>query len=101
MENTLKIDRIALEQGGVHYWGSGIVGLDAKNRPSGKLDTQTNDLDGLLRILGPHLQLTDEQKSGLRTMLGLLGSDARAPLIAQDGVFYIGPFRVADLPPLY
>ena len=34
-------------------------------------------------------------------MLGLLGNEAKAPLIAQDGVLYLGPFKVAELQPLY
>lgn len=97
----LNVERVALEEDAVRLWGSGAVALDASHRPSGKLETQTNDLDGLLNLLEPHLRLTGEQKSGLRTMLGLLGSEAKAPLIAQDGVLYLGPFKIADLPPLY
>lgn len=97
----LTVERIALEQDAVRFWGSGVVALDASRRPSGKLETQTNDLDGLLELLEPHLRLTGEQKSGLRAMLGLLGNEAKAPLIAQEGVLYLGPFKIADLPPLY
>jgi hypothetical protein len=100
-ERTLKVERITLEQDAVRYWGSGSLGLDEAHRPSGKLDTQTNDLDGLLKLLEPHLDLTEEQKSGLRAMLGLLGNEAKAPLIAQEGALYLGPFKIADLPPLY
>ena len=33
-------------------------------------------------------------------MLRLLGGEAKVPLIAKDGVLYLGPFRIADLPPL-
>lgn len=98
---SLKIDSIAFEQGKLRYWGVGTVRLDAANRPSGKIDTETNDVNGLLSLLEPHLQLTEEQTAGLRSMLGLLGSEAKAPLIAQDGVLYLGPFRIAELAPLY
>lgn len=100
-ENSLAVERLSLQQKGVRYWGSGTLGLDTANRPSGKLDTQTNDLDGLLTLLDPHLQLTEENKAGLRSMLGLLGNEAKAPLIAQDGVLYLGPFKLAELKPLY
>lgn len=100
-ENSLAVERLSLQQKGVRYWGSGTLSLDTANRPSGKLDTQTNDLDGLLSLLDPHLQLTEEKKAGLRSMLGLLGNEAKAPLIAQDGVLYLGPFRLAELKPLY
>jgi hypothetical protein len=100
-ERTLNIERIVLAQGTVRYWGSGAVSLDSAHRPSGKLDTQTNDLDGLLRILEPHLEMSDQQKAGLRAMLGLLGNEAKAPLISQDGALYLGPFKIAEVPPLY
>lgn len=100
-ERVLSVERVAMEQGTVRYWGNGTASLDVAHRPSGKLDTQTNDLNGLLELLDPHLQLSTEQKAGLRTMLGLLGNEAKAPLIAKEGVLYLGPFRIADLPPLY
>ena len=98
---SLKIERISLQQDAVRYWGSGTVELDAQNRPSGKLDTETNDLDGLLALLEPHLQITPENKAGLRTILGLLGNEAKAPLIAKDGVLYLGPFKISEIKPLY
>lgn len=98
---TANIEKIAMEQGAVRYWGSGTVSLDEAHRPSGKIVTQTNNLDGLFAILGPHLEMTGDQKAGLRAMLGLLGNDAKAPLIALDGLLYLGPFKIADLPPLY
>jgi hypothetical protein len=100
-DRSLNIERLALQQHEVRYWGTGALELDAAHRPSGRLDTQTNDLNGLLDLLDPHLQLTDEQKAGLRSMLGLLGSEAKAPLIARDGVLYLGPFKLTELEPLY
>jgi hypothetical protein len=98
---SLNIERLSLQQNEVRYWGTGTLELDTADRPAGRLDTQTNDLNALLNLLDPHLQLTDEKKAGLRSMLGLLGSEAKAPLIARDGVLYLGPFRLAELKPLY
>jgi hypothetical protein len=100
-DRSLNIERLSLQQNEVRYWGTGKLELDTAHRPSGRLDTQTNDLSGLLSLLDPHLQLTDEKKAGLRSMLGLLGSEAKAPLIARDGVLYLGPFKLAELKPLY
>ena len=100
-DRMLKVERFHLQQDRVNYSGSGSVNLDNSNRPSGKLDTQTNDLDGLLAILAPHLQLTEDKKSGLRAMLGLLGNEAKAPIIAKDGILYLGPFKLTELQPLY
>lgn len=100
-DRTLRIERVALNQDAVRYWGSGTLALDEQNRPAGKLDTETNDLNGLLALVEPHLQLTEDKKAGLRTMLGLLGNEARAPLIAKDGVLYLGPFKISEIRPLY
>jgi hypothetical protein len=99
--SALKVENVTLQTGSVRYWGSGTVGLDAAHRISGRLETETNDLDGLLKLLGPHLQMSDQQAAGLRSMLGLLGNEAKAPLIAQNGALYLGPFKIADFPPLY
>lgn len=100
-DRSLKIDSIAFEQGQLRLSGIGTLALDEAHRLSGRIDTETNDAKALMALLGPHLQLTEEQKSGLSTMLGLLGSTAKAPLIAKDGVLYLGPFAVAELKPLY
>jgi hypothetical protein len=99
--SSLTVERLSLQQNEIRYWGTGTLELDAAHRPTGRLDTQTNDLNGLLSLLDPHLQLTDEQKAALRSMLGLLGSEAKAPLIARDGILYLGPFKLAELTPLY
>jgi hypothetical protein len=98
---SVKADKIELSQKNVRYWGSGLISLDKERRVSGKLSTETNDLDGLLRILEPHVDLSDQEKAGFRTVLGLLGNEAKADIIAKDGQLFIGPFKAADLPPLY
>jgi hypothetical protein len=99
--SALRVENVTLQNGSVRYWGSGTVALDAAHRISGKLETETNDLDGLLKLLAPHLRMSDQQAAGLRSVLGLLGNEAKAPLIAQDGALYLGPFKIADLTPLY
>jgi hypothetical protein len=100
-DRILNVDRVGLEQGEVRYWGRGEVHLDSLNRLAGKLSTETNDLNGLLAILEPHLTMTPDEKTSLRTMLGLLGRATKADIIARDGQLYIGPFKVVDLIPLY
>lgn len=100
-DKTLKLDKIELQQGKLRYWGSGTLSLDAVHRVAGRIDTETNDLNALLDALNPHIPLTEQQASGLRAMLGLLGNDAKAPLIAKDGILYFGPFRITELMPLY
>lgn len=99
-QETLAVDRVELQQGAVRYWGSGEITLDAMGRPAGKLETETNDVDGLLALVATQLKMREDQVSSLRAVLKLLGSEAKLPFIAKDGVLYLGPFRVADLPPL-
>jgi len=99
-QETLTVERAELQQGALRYWGSGEIALDGLGRPAGKLDTETNDVDGLLTLAAPQLNMQEDQVAGLRTMLKLLGSEAKVPLIAKDGILYLGPFRVAELPPL-
>jgi hypothetical protein len=100
-ERTFDVESIVLTQGSVRYWGKGEVRLDAHNRIAGKLSTETNDLDGLMTVLEPHLNLTADQKTSLRAVLGLIGNESRADMTASDGQLFIGPFKIADLIPLY
>jgi len=100
-DQTFKLDRFELHQGQLAYWGSGTLALDPQHRPSGQINTETNDAKAMLSIAGPQLGLSDSKLASLRSMLGLLGSDAKAPIIAKDGVLFLGPFQIAELKPLY
>lgn len=100
-DHSLKIESFELQQGALRYWGSGTLVLDSQHRISGQLDTETNDMRALLTVVSPQLGLSNGQMANLRTMLNLLGSGAKAPIIAKDGVLYLGPFKLADLTPLY
>lgn len=98
---NLKIDKIDARQGQLRLAGSGSVALDDQHRPAGQLDAETNDIGALIALLSPQFNLTDDQAAGLRAMLGLLGSEAKVPVIAREGALYLGPFKIADLKPLY
>jgi len=98
---SLKIDKMAAQQGQLQCSGSGSAALDDQHRPAGQIITETNDIGALIALLSPQLNLTDAQASSLRAMLGLLGNEAKVPVIARDGALYLGPFKVTDLPPLY
>lgn len=100
-DGVLAVSNVELQEGPTVYKGQGEVRLDAAHRIAGQLATETNDFDGLMRILEPHLEMTPDQFAGLKTMMGLLGQNSKANLVAQDGALYIGPFKVADLLPLY
>lgn len=100
-DDSLKIDQIEVLQGQLRCSGSGSVSLDEQRRLAGKIDAETNDIDALLALLAPQLRLSETQTNNLRTMLGLLGSETKASVIAKDGALYLGPFKITDLPPVY
>lgn len=100
-DGLLKVDSIELQEGSVIYKGAGELGLDSQHRLSGLLATETNDFDGLMRILEPHLDMTPQQFAGFRTMAGLLARTSKVNITARDGLLYVGPVKVVDLVPLY
>lgn len=99
--NVLAVERFELTQGTLRFWGSGEVALDEQHRIAGQINTETNDAQALLATAGPQLGLSDSKLANLRTMLGLLGNEAKAPIIAKDGVLYLGPFQIGTLDALY
>lgn len=100
-DENFRIDSFELRQGPLRYWGSGTLALDEQHRISGQIDTETNDIKAFLAVVGPQLDLSDGSIANLRTMLGLLGNGAKVPILAKDGVLYVGPFQVAELKPIY
>ena len=97
----LNIDDLQFSQNGLKLWGKGTLNLDAQNRIEGRIAAQTNDLSRLLAVLDPHIDLADRDRATLKAVLGLLGQEANADLVARDGEFYIGPLKVGELLPLY
>lgn len=97
----LEVRDIVLKQRAVTWSGRGEITLDAEKRIAGTLHTRTNDLDGLLAIIDPHVEMNDQQRATFKTIIGLLGQQAEADIIARDGELYVGPFKIANLLPLY
>ena len=99
--HDLTIGDLQFNQNGLKLWGKGTLNLDAEKRIEGRIAAQTNDLGRLLAVLDPHIDLADRDRATLKAILGLLGKEAKADLVARDGEFYIGPLKVGELPPLY
>ncbi|MBC8037532.1 MAG: DUF2125 domain-containing protein, partial [Rhizobiales bacterium] len=97
----LTIGDLQFNRNGLKLWGKGNVELDAQHRLEGQIDAQTNDLGQLIAVLDPHMEMPDQDRATLKAVLGLLGKEARAGLVARDGEFYIGPLKVGELLPLY
>lgn len=101
----LTLTSLVLEQGATTITGSGSFTLDSARKLNGKLQSEVNDLDGLLALLAAPLKLTPEQLDGARTVIGLIGGNkpgqpAKVDIIAKAGELYFGPFKIADVPPL-
>ena len=91
---------------GVVVKGKGWLGIDKERRLVGKVATETNDIDGLLDEANRYHPLSEPDRTALKTLLGLIDNSAtdkqaKADFIAKDGELYWGPFKLADLPPLY
>ena len=100
-DRSLRIDKIELQHGQLRYWGSGALSLDPQHRIAGKLETETNDMQALLALVGPQLGLSESNLANIQTMLSFMGNGAKVPIIAKDGALYVGPLKAAELPPLY
>lgn len=100
-DQTFKIENFELSEGALRYWGSGTLSLDDQHRITGQIDTETNDANTLLKVVGPQLDLDEGKLTNLSTVLALLGNSAKAPIIARDGILYLGPFQISEVKPLY
>jgi hypothetical protein len=100
------IDSVSAEQGDLKITGSGKIGIDAEGYVEGRIATSTSRIDLLLDLIGPIARLKPEDVRTAKTFLGLLqtgsGSSATAiDVIAKDRKLYLGPFKIADLEPLF
>ena len=99
--HELAVNDLQLTQGTLKLWGKGTVGLDAAHRIAGRIASQTNDLNQLLAVLDPHIKASEQERATLKALLGLLGQQAKADFVAQDGDLFIGPLKIGVLLPLY
>lgn len=97
----LKVESLAFSDAGVTWSGQGEIWMDRQRQIAGTLHTRTNSIDGLLDVLAPYFQLTQQQQAAFKSVLGLLGQQTVADITARDGDLYVGPMRIAKLAPLY
>lgn len=100
-DQSLRVDKIELQHGQLRYWGSGALSLDPQHRIAGQIETETNDMQALLALVGPQLGLSESNLANIQTMLSLMGKGTKVPIIAKDGALYVGPLKVSELAPLY
>ncbi len=104
--HSLEISRLNISQGPVEFAATGTVSLDAQHRLAGKLSSQTNDIDGVMKFIEPIFALNEQDSATIKNLVTLAGSDpatntTKADFSARDGALYWGLIKLADLTPLY
>jgi hypothetical protein len=104
--HSLEISALKISQGAVEFAATGTVSLDPQHRLAGKLASQTNDLDGVMKFIEPIFALNEQDSATIKNLVTLTGSDSttqttKADFIARDGALYWGLIKIADLTPLY
>lgn len=98
---TFEIQSMLLRAGSTELTGRGSLNLDTLYRLSGQINATTNDVEGLLRLAEPHLDIHDREKATLRALLSLLNKNTSIAISARNGELFIGPIKVAELVPLF
>lgn len=104
--DPITISSLKISAGPVNFDAQGEVFLDSDHRLNGKLSSETNDIDGLLNFITPIFELNEKDKAAMKSLLGLVGNDPntaikKADFTAKEGTLSWGPFKLADLKPLY
>ena len=104
--DPLEISALKISTGPMNFDAHGEIFLDSNHRLNGRLSSQTNDIDGLLNFITPIFELNEKDKAAMKSLLGLVGNDTntttkKANFTAKDGTLSWGPFKLADLKPLY
>ena len=103
---SLEISSLKISQGPVDFTATGTVSLDPQHRLAGKLSSQTNDIDGLMKFIAPIFALNEQDSATIKNLVILTGSDpatntTKADFNAKEGALYWGLIKLADLEPLY
>lgn len=102
---TVTIGQLNLQSAAIRLSGTGEFTINGQARPEGKLKGRIENFDHVLQALADRGLLEENARMGAGAVLGLLGGNSpdgmRIELAATQGGLYIGPFRIADLPPLF
>ena len=102
----LEISSLKISHGPVDLSAQGKIFLDPEHRLAGKLSSQTNNIDGLMKFIAPIFALKEEGSAAIKNLASLAGTDpvtntTKADFTAKDGALYWGLLKLADLKPLY
>jgi hypothetical protein len=102
----LEISSLKISQGPVDFSAQGKIFLDPQRRLAGKLSSQTNDIDGLMKFIAPIFALNEDDSAAIKNLVSMAGTDpttntTKADFTARDGALYWGLLKLTDLEPLY
>jgi hypothetical protein len=103
---SFEITSLKISQGPVDFSANGKIFLDPQHRLTGKLSSQTNDIDGVMKFITPIFALSEQDSATIRNLVTLTGSDpatktTKADFVAREGALYWGLIKLTDLTPLY
>jgi hypothetical protein len=104
--HSLDISSLKISQGPVEFAATGAVSIDPQHRLAGRLSSQTNDIDGVMKFIEPIFALNEQDSATIKNLVSLTGRDpatntTKADFSARDGALYWGLIKLADLTPLY
>ena len=105
---TLEVHWLNMIWGALDLRANGTMALDTRMRPLGALTADIRGYEETLEALAGANLLRRDILPASRVTLNLLAktspSDGRrvltVPITAQEGAFFLGPIKLADLPPL-
>ena len=103
---VLDITSVKLSAGPTNIEGQGQLEVNAAHKLSGKLTTQTNDIDAVLKLIAPFSGMNEQSGTALKSLLALQGNDPKLPaqkaeFTAKEGELYWGAMKIGNLEPLY
>ena len=102
---SVVITSLSMRQGELSLAGAGTLGVDQSGYPSGRIAFRIKRIDLLFENVKAIAHLSEEDAHTAKIFVDLLknGStdDSQIDLIAKDGKLYWGPFKVAELRPLF
>jgi len=101
-----EITSLKISQGPVDFSANGKIFLDPQHRLAGKLSSQTNDIDGVMKFIAPIFALNQQDSATIKNLVTLTGSapatkTTKADFVAREGALYWGLINLTDLEPLY
>ena len=103
---SLEISALKISHGPVDFAATGTVSLDPQHRLAGKLSSQTNDIDGVMKFIEPIFALNEQDSATIKNLVTLTGRNpatntTSADFSAKDGALYWGLIKLANLAPLH